>query len=225
MNPKTKGLKNPNLFESDSMESNDFKLAVLVSGRGSNLQSIIDEIEKGELSARISVILSNVEDAPALVRGKKSGIESVFLDPKKYSSREEYDKGMIDLLKSREVDLVCLAGFMRILGKKLIRAFEGKIINIHPSLLPAFPGLQPQKQALEYGAKLSGCTVHFVDEKVDHGPIILQTAIPVYDNDDEETLSRRILEQEHILYPRAIRLLIEKQLTLSDRRVIQTHKG
>ncbi|MEE9258547.1 MAG: phosphoribosylglycinamide formyltransferase [Nitrospinaceae bacterium] len=203
------------------MVSNDFKLAVLVSGRGTNLQAIIDSIERGELPAKIAVILSDVKDAAALDRGKKHGIESVFLDPKSCSEKKEFDRAMIDLLKSRSVDLVCLAGFMRILGPEFIGTFRGRIVNIHPSLLPAFPGLHPQRQALDYGVKFSGCTAHLVDDQVDGGPIILQAAVPVHDDDDEDTLARRILEQEHILYPRAIRLVAENKLAVSGRTVVR----
>jgi len=207
------------------MPSEKFKLAVLVSGRGSNLQAIIDSIEENNLAAEISLILSNVPDAYALQRGKKHGLESVFLDPKKFSNRDDYEKQMIALLQSKSIDLVCLAGFMRILGKKFIEAFSGKIINIHPSLLPAFPGLDVQEKALEHGVKFSGCTVHFVNEEVDGGAIILQAVVPILDADDVQSLSDRILEQEHIIYPEAIRLTIEDNLEFSGRRVTRKTRG
>ena len=207
------------------MPSEKFKLAVLVSGRGSNLQAIIDNIEKNNLKAEISLILSNVPDAYALKRGKKHGLESVFLNPKNFSSRDDYEKKMIELLQTKSIDLVCLAGFMRILGKKFIEAFSGKIINIHPSLLPAFPGLNVQEKALEHGAKFSGCTVHFVNEEVDGGAIILQAIVPILDEDDVKSLSDRILEQEHIIYPEAIRLIIEDNLEFYGRRVIRKTRG
>ena len=224
------------------MPSEKFKLAVLVSGRGSNLQAIIDSIEKNNLAAEISLILSNVPDAYALKRGKKHGLESVFLNPKNFSSRDDYEKKMIELLQTKSIDLVCLAGFMRILGKKFIdlvclagfmrilgkkfiEAFSGKIINIHPSLLPAFPGLNVQEKALEHGAKFSGCTVHFVNEEVDGGAIILQAIVPILDEDDVNSLSERILEQEHIIYPEAIRLIIEDNLEFYGRRVIRKTRG
>ncbi|MFQ5450248.1 MAG: phosphoribosylglycinamide formyltransferase [Nitrospinaceae bacterium] len=203
------------------MGAKNFKLAVLVSGRGTNLQAIIDNIEKGNLPATLAVVLSDVKDAPALERAKKHGCESIFLDPQSYPGAGEYDQAMIARLQARSVDLICLAGFMRILGKSFIQAFPGKIINIHPSLLPAFPGLNPQKKALDHGVKFSGCTVHFVEEGVDSGPIILQSPVPVYDTDDVEKLSGRILEQEHLLYPRAIRLIMDNRLILSGRKVIQ----
>jgi phosphoribosylglycinamide formyltransferase 1 len=207
------------------MPSEKFKLAVLVSGRGSNLQAIIDTIEKNNLAAEISLILSNVPDSYALQRGKKHGLESIFLDPKSFSSRDDYEKQMIELLQTKSVDLVCLAGFMRILGKKFIEAFSGKIINIHPSLLPAFPGLNVQEKALKHGVRFSGCTVHFVNEEVDGGAIISQAVVPILDADDTQSLSDRILEQEHIIYPEAIRLIIEDRLGFSGRRVVRKTRG
>jgi len=198
------------------------KLAALVSGRGSNLQAIIDSIERNELNVHLSVVLSNTKDALALKRAEEHGIESVFINPASYPNRREFDKIIIDKLKGMSIDLICLAGYMRILGKEFIQAYSSRIINIHPSLLPAFPGLNPQKQAIEYGVKFSGCTVHFVEEGIDSGPIILQTAVPVYDYDEEESLSQRILEQEHHLYPKAIKLIAEDKLNLNGRTV--THK-
>ena len=196
-----------------------YKLAALVSGRGSNLQAIIDSIERKELDAHLSIVISNIKDAPALVRAEKHGIETIFIDPTRYSNRKSYDQALIDKLKVAAIDLICLAGYMRILGEEFIFNFSRKIINIHPSLLPAFPGLNAQKQAIEYGVKFSGCTVHFVDAGVDSGPIILQTAVPVYDNDCEESLSERILKQEHYLYPKAIAMIIENKLSLDGRTV------
>lgn len=202
------------------MGSGDFRLGVLVSGRGTNLQAIIDHIEQKKLSATIAIVLSNVEKVHALERAKKHGLETVFLNPQAYSSKQDYDRALIEQLRSRAVDLVCLAGYMRILGKELIETFAGRILNIHPSLLPAFPGLNPQKQALEHGVKVSGCTVHLVDETVDGGPIILQSPVPVHESDDEESLSARILEQEHTIYPQAIRLFLENRLKVSGRKVL-----
>ena len=196
-----------------------YKLGALVSGRGSNLQAIIDSIERKELDAHLSIVISNIKNAPALVRAEKHGIETIFLDPASYSNRKSYDQALIDKLKVASIDLICLAGYMRILGEEFISNFSKKIINIHPSLLPAFPGLNAQKQAIEYGVKFSGCTVHFVDAGVDSGPIILQTAVPVYDNDCEESLSERILKQEHYLYPKAIAMIIENKLSLDGRTV------
>jgi len=193
------------------MPLNVFKLAVLVSGRGSNLQAIIDSIEREELNAHISIVISSARDAMALKRAKKHGIKTIFIDPTAYLNSKEYDKVLIEKLKEFSIDLICLAGYMRILGEEVIQTFKEKIINIHPSLLPAFPGLNAQKQAIVHGVKFSGCTVHFVDSGVDSGPIILQTAVPVYDNDDEKSLSKRILEQEHYLYPKAINMIKENQ--------------
>ena len=204
------------------MSLDKFKLAVLVSGRGSNLQAIIDSIEQNELNVHLSAVLSDTEDALALKRAEKHGIETFFINPATYHNRKAFDKAMINRLRAMSIDLICLAGYMRILGKEFIQTFSGKIINIHPSLLPAFPGLNAQKQAIEYGVKFSGCTAHFVDEKVDSGPIILQTAVPVYDHDNEESLSQRILEQEHHIYPKAIKLIAENKLNLNNRTV--THK-
>ena len=201
------------------MPLNIFKLAVLVSGRGSNLQAIIDSIDREELDAHLSIVISNTKDAMALKRAEKHGIKTIFIDPSTYLNSKEYDKALVLKLKEFSIDLICLAGYMRILGKEVIQTFEKKIINIHPSLLPAFPGLNAQKQAINHGVKFSGCTVHFVDSGVDGGPIILQTVVPVYDNDDEKSLSKRILEQEHYLYPKAIKMIQEKKIRLNGRTV------
>jgi len=201
------------------MPLNVFKLAVLVSGRGSNLQAIIDSIEREELNAHISIVISSTRDAMALKRAEKHGIKTIFIDPTAYLNSKEYDKALIEKLKKFSIDLICLAGYMRILGEEVIQTFKEKIINIHPSLLPAFPGLNAQKQAIVHGVKFSGCTVHFVDSGVDSGPIILQTAVPVYDNDDEKSLSKRILEQEHYLYPKAINMIKENQIKINGKTV------
>ena len=198
---------------------NIFKLAVLVSGRGSNLQAIMDSIDREELDAHLSIVISNTKDAMALKRAEKHGIKTIFIDPSNYLSSKEYDKALVLKLKEFSVDLICLAGYMRILGEEVIQTFEKKIINIHPSLLPAFPGMNAQKQAINHGVKFSGCTVHFVDFGVDSGPIILQTVVPVYDNDDEKSLSKRILEQEHYLYPKAIKMIQENKIRLNGRTV------
>ena len=198
---------------------NTFKLAVLVSGRGSNLQAIIDSIDREELDAHLSIVISNTKDAMALKRAEKHEIKTIFIDPSNYSSSKEYDKALVLKLKEFSIDLICLAGYMRILGEEIIQTFEKKIINIHPSLLPAFPGMNAQKQAINHGVKFSGCTVHFVDFGVDTGPIILQTVVPVYDNDDEKSLSKRILEQEHYLYPKAIKMIQENKIRLNGRTV------
>jgi len=201
------------------MTGNKFKLGVLVSGRGSNLQAIIDAIARGEVTAEIALVISDKKDAPALERCRKHGIAGVFLDPKSCSGKPHFEQALIDRLQEHSVDLVCLAGFMRILGETFIHAFQDRILNIHPSLLPAFPGLDAQKQALAHGVKVAGCTVHFVDGKVDAGPIISQATVPVRDDDTVESLSRRILEEEHRIYPAAIQACIENRLTVAGRKV------
>ena len=177
-------------------------IGVLVSGRGSNLQSIIDNIENGYIqNARIVVVISDNKDAYALQRAKNHGIEAIFADPTKFQSRDEYDRYLMKLLNERNVELVLLAGYMRVLGSEFVKTYKNRIMNIHPALLPSFRGLHAQRQALEYGVKVAGCTVHFVDEEVDHGPIILQRCVYVKEDDTEETLSARILEQEHKIFP------------------------
>jgi phosphoribosylglycinamide formyltransferase-1 len=195
-------------------------IGVLASGRGSNLQSLIDACEAGRCPARIGLVASDKRDAYALERARRHGIEAIFLDPRDSDSREAYDQRLAETLRGRGVGLVCLAGFMRIVTPALIRAFPGRIMNIHPSLLPAFPGLHVQRRALEHGARFSGATVHFVDEGVDTGPIIIQAAVPIREGDTEETLSARILEQEHLIYPEAVRLFSEGRLRLDGRRVL-----
>lgn len=196
------------------------RLGILVSGRGSNLQAIIDNIEKGALSAEIAVVISDQPDAYALERARKHNIPAIAISWKDYETREAYDTALAAELKKREVDLVCLAGFMRIVTRALIREFPNRIMNIHPSLLPAFPGVHVQKKALIYGVKFAGCTVHFVDEGTDTGPIIIQAVVPVLDNDTEDSLAERILRQEHKIFSRAIQLYAEGRLKLEGRRVI-----
>jgi phosphoribosylglycinamide formyltransferase 1 len=202
------------------MVPDKFILAVMVSGRGSNLQSIINSIEKNDLPAKIALVISDVKDSFALERARKHDIETLFIDPKSFTDRKSYEQALIERIQSKTVNLICLAGFMRILSKHFIEAFSDRVINIHPSLLPAFPGLNVQKRALEHGAQFSGCTVHYVNEEVDGGPIILQAVVPIYDNDDETSLSKRILEQEHIIYPEAIQLIAKGKLTFSGRRAL-----
>ena len=197
------------------------RIAVLVSGRGSNLQAIIDNIEKGLLPAEIAVVISDQPEAYSLERARKHNIPSVPLSAKGYKGkREEYDTLLVKELQKHQVELVCLAGFMRIITPALIKAFPSRILNIHPALLPAFPGLHVQKAALEHGVKFSGCTVHFVDEDMDTGPIIIQAVVPVLDNDTEDSLSERILKQEHKIYSRAIQLYAEGRLKIAGRRVM-----
>jgi len=200
------------------------KLGVLVSGRGSNLQAIIDNIEAGKLSAELAVVISDQADAYALERARKHGIPGVHVSPKGYKGkRDEYDELLVQELQKHNVELVCLAGFMRIITPTLIKSFPSRILNIHPALLPAFPGLHVQKAALEHGVKFSGCTVHFVDEGMDTGPIIIQAVVPILDNDTEDTLSARILAQEHKIYSRAIQLYAESRLRVEGRRVFVTN--
>jgi phosphoribosylglycinamide formyltransferase 1 len=196
------------------------RVAVLVSGRGTNLQSLLDAQDQGVFRcARIVLVASNRKDAYALERAARHGIETAVLSHRSYSSREAYDEALVALLRSRQIDWVCLAGFMRILSPVMVRAFPQRILNIHPALLPAFPGLHVQQAALDYGVRVSGCTVHLVDEGVDTGPILVQRAVPVLDSDDADALSARILEQEHLAYPEALRLVTEKKWTLVGRRV------
>ena len=194
-------------------------LGVLVSGSGSNLQSIIDHIEKGTLPARIRIILSNNPGAFALERARKHGIPCAVIEHDGAGSREEYDRKLVDALQAHDVELVVLAGFMRVLSPLFLRAFPMRIMNIHPALLPSFPGTHGQKKAFDYGVKFSGCTVHFADEGVDTGPIIIQAIVPVYDADTEETLSQRILKEEHRIYPKAIKLYAEGKLLVEGRKV------
>jgi phosphoribosylglycinamide formyltransferase-1 len=197
------------------------KLGVLVSGRGSNLQAFIDNIEKGLLPAEIAVVISDQPDAYSLERARKHNIPAIPLSAKGHKGkREEYDALLVKELQKHQVDLVCLAGFMRIITPTLIKAFPSRILNIHPALLPAFPGLHVQKAALEHGVKFSGCTVHFVDEGMDTGPIIIQAVVPVLDNDTEDSLAERILRQEHTIYSRAIQLYAEGRLKIEGRRVM-----
>ncbi len=194
-------------------------IAVLVSGRGSNLQAIIDSIENGYLKARITVVISDVGNAYALERARKHGIDAVFINPGNFASKELYEKEVLNVLKKHGADLVLLAGYMRILGKTLLEAFKGRMLNIHPALLPAFPGLHAQRQAFDHGVKVAGCTVHFVDETLDGGPIILQRCVEVKEDDTSETLADRILEQEHKIYPEAVKLFVENRLRIEGRKV------
>ncbi|MFZ2417192.1 MAG: phosphoribosylglycinamide formyltransferase [Smithellaceae bacterium] len=195
------------------------KLGVLISGSGSNLQSIIDHIEKGTLPAQIKIVVSNNPEAYGLTRAKQAGISCSVLNHTDFDGREDFDREMIRILREAGVDLIVLAGFMRILTPSFLQAFPDKIINIHPALLPAFPGTHVQQQALDYGVRFSGCTVHFVDEGVDTGPIIIQAVVPVHDGDTAETLAARILKEEHKIYPQAIRYFAEGRIIKKGRHV------
>ena len=195
-------------------------IGVLISGSGTNLQAIIDAVEARELDAKIQIVLSNRADAYGLVRAKKHGIPVEILDHKRFGSREAFDQAVVDILRAREVELVVLAGFMRLLSPVFVSAYSNSIMNIHPALLPAFPGLHVQKKAVEHGVRFSGCTVHFVNEECDEGPIIIQAVVPVFPDDTEDSLAARILEQEHRIYPRAIQLYSEGRLHIEGRRVL-----
>lgn len=196
------------------------KLGILLSGRGSNFEAIAESIKAGRLQAKIAIVISNRVAAPGLESARRRGLNAKLI-PSKGRVREEHDRELIAALKEAGVDLVCLAGYMRLLSPEFVGAFPNRVLNIHPSLLPAFPGLDAQKQALEYGAQVSGCTVHIVDEHLDHGPIIVQKAVPVLESDDEHTLSARILEQEHVAYPEAIRLMLSGEVAVEGRRIVR----
>jgi len=204
-------------------QTTPLRVAVLASGRGSNLQSIIDGIEAGQVQAQIVAVISNKRDAVALERARKHGIKDLFVDPKPFAgrpdSREAYDRSLLEVLQQHNVELVLLAGYMKIVTAVLVNAYANRMMNIHPSLLPSFPGLDVQKKAIDWGCKLAGCTVHFVTEGVDEGPIIVQAAVPILDDDTPEILAARILVQEHKIYPRAVQLFAEGRLRVEGRRV------
>ncbi len=196
-----------------------YSLGILLSGRGSNFVAIADSIDAGRIAdARISVVISNKADAPGIAIARQSGLETLVI-PSKGRPRGEHDREVVGALKQHRVDLICLAGYMRLLSPWFVQQFPRKILNIHPSLLPAFPGLEAQEQAFAYGVKVSGCTVHFVDEELDHGPIIVQKMVTVLDNDDEHTLTSRILEQEHIAYTEAINIVLDGKFQITGRRL------
>ena len=198
------------------------QLGVLISGRGSNLQSIVGAIRDGRLDATISIVISNRSDAPGLVRAREAGIETRWIDPRDYGDREAYDRAIVARLRERQVDLVCLAGFMRLVGAPLMDAFPNRMLNIHPSLLPAFPGLNAQRQAWEHGVGVAGATVHLVTPELDNGPIILQATVPVLPEDTVETLSARILVEEHRIYPEAIRMVLDGGWSIDGRRFVRS---
>jgi phosphoribosylglycinamide formyltransferase 1 len=199
------------------------RIGVLLSGRGSNFEALADSVVAGRLpGAEIAVVVSNREGAPGIERAKARGIATRVI-PSKGLEREAYDRQVVAALHEHKVDLVCLAGYMRLLSPFFVAAFPNRILNIHPSLLPSFPGLESQRQALEYGVKFAGCTVHFVDENLDAGPIVLQAAVPVRDDDTEETLASRILVEEHRIYTEAVRIVLEGKYKIVGRRVVRTH--
>lgn len=195
-------------------------IVVLISGSGTNLQAIIDACESGFIPCRISLVISNKKEAYGLVRAEKHGIPTAVVDHRQFETREDFERELIRVIEPHKPELICLAGFMRVLTPLFVNTFKNKIMNIHPALLPSFPGTHGQKQALEYGVKFSGATVHFVDEGTDTGPIIIQAVVPVYDDDTEETLAKRILKEEHKIYPLAIRYFFEGRLEIVGRRVI-----
>lgn len=200
-------------------------LGILLSGRGSNFVAIADSIDAGRIpDARIAVVISNKPDAPGIVTARQRGLTAMII-PSRGRTREEHDREVVGALKQHAVDLVCLAGYMRLLSPWFVRQFPHQILNIHPSLLPAFPGLEAQEQAFAYGVKVSGCTVHFVDEELDHGAIIVQKAIAVLDSDDEHTLAARILEQEHIAYTEAVNVVLGGNFKLTGRRLVASQKA
>lgn len=195
------------------------KLAVLASGRGSNFEALQKEIENHALPAVIRVVISDREKSPVLEKARRRGIPACHINPGQFADRQLYEQELVRVCEAYEVDLVVLAGYMRILGETFIQSYLWRIINIHPALLPSFPGLNAQRQAVEYGVRFSGCTVHFVDNGVDTGPIILQAVVPVYPDDDEDSLAQRILKEEHRLLPQAVRLIAEGRLELNGRKV------
>lgn len=196
------------------------RLGVIASGRGSNLQAIIDKCDAGVVSAEVGVVISDRENAFALERARNRGIPAVYINPKGFETKEDYEGAIVQSLKENRVELVVLAGYMRLVGKVLLGSYPNKIMNIHPALLPSFPGAHGQKDAVDYGVRFSGCTVHFVDEGMDTGPIILQAVVPVMQDDTEETLAARILEQEHKIYPEAVQLYAEGRLNVQGRKVL-----
>jgi len=198
------------------------RIGVLLSGRGSNFEAIADSVAAGRIpNAEIAIVISNREGAPGIEKARRRGIETRVI-PSKGLQREEYDRLVVAVLKEKQVEVVCLAGFMRLLSPYFVNEFRNRILNIHPSLLPAFAGLEAQRQAVEHGAKFSGCSVHFVDENLDAGPIIVQAVVPVFDDDTHETLAERILKEEHRIYSEAVRIVLEGRYRIEGRRVIVT---
>lgn len=201
------------------------RIAVFLSGRGSNFMAIHEAVERGAIDGEIALVLSNKADAPGLLKAREWGLETLFLDPKLFASREDYDRAVIGEIERRRIDLIGLAGYMRILTAGLCDAFKYRIVNIHPALLPSFPGLRVQQKAIDWGVRFSGCTVHFVAAEVDMGAIILQAAVPIFQDDTEDTLAARILVEEHKIYPEAVRLYFEGRLEVRGRRVFILEPG
>jgi phosphoribosylglycinamide formyltransferase-1 len=201
------------------------RIAIFLSGRGSNFMAIREAVRKDDINAEVSLVFSNKEDAPGLAKAREWGLETLALNPKLFATREDYDRAVIGQLEERRIDLVCLAGYMKILTPELCDAFKHRLVNIHPALLPAFPGLHVQQKAIDWGVRFSGCTVHFVAAEVDMGPIILQAAVPLLQDDTEETLAARILVEEHRIYPQAVRLYFEGRVEVRGRRVFILEPG
>jgi len=201
------------------------RIAVLLSGRGSNFEALRAAVDRGLIDGVIALVLSNKADAAGLLKAKEGGLETLFLDPKAHATKEDYDAAILRELKARDIDLVCLAGYMKVLTPGLCDAFKHRIMNIHPALLPSFPGLHVQQKAIDWGVRFSGCTVHFVAAEVDMGPIVLQAVVPVLQDDTEETLAARILVEEHKIYPEAVRLYFEGRLEVRGRRVYILEPG
>ena len=200
-------------------------IGVLISGRGSNLQALIDAIDEGRLPARIAIVISNRVDAGGLDRARAAGIETLVVDHRTFPTRDAFDRVLANELRSRQVSLVCLAGFMRLVGAPLLEAFPNAILNVHPSLLPAFPGVESQRQALDHGVKVAGATVHLVTAELDGGPIVLQSAVPVRDDDTAETLAARILIEEHRIYPEAAKIVLGGGWTIDGRRFVRARES
>lgn len=196
------------------------KIAVLISGSGTNLQAIIDNVKKGFIPAELALVISNIPQVYGIIRAQKHNIKTIIVENKKYTTREEFDREIVSILNKHEIDLVVLAGYMRIITPYFINNFKNRIINIHPAILPSFPGIHAQKQAFDYGVKYSGCTIHFVDEGTDTGPIIFQAVVPVKDDDTIDTLTHRILIEEHKLLPTAIKYFVEGKLEINGRKVL-----
>jgi phosphoribosylglycinamide formyltransferase 1 len=201
------------------------RIAVLLSGRGSNLQAILNAIAARQLDAEIAIVVSNRAAAPGLIRAREAGVEAICLVPSDYADRDAYDRAIVEALRARDVGLICLAGYMRRVGPRLLEAFPNRILNIHPSLLPAFPGLDAQRQALEHGVRVSGATVHVVTAGLDEGPIVVQAAVPVLDNDNVDTLSARILVEEHRIFPEAIQVVLDGEWSIDGRRFVRTRQA
>lgn len=214
-------VENGRVRRAEEKRGSDDVLAIgaLASGSGTNLQALIDAIETGRLRAELRVVLCNRPKAPVIERCRRHGIDAEIVDHRDFADRRTFDRTIVDRLRARRVELVCLAGFDRLITEVFVDAFRNRILNIHPALLPAFPGLHGQRQALEYGVRIAGCTVHFVDEKTDHGPIVIQAAVPVFDDDTEDSLRERILAEEHRIYPEAVRLFAEGRLRVEGRHV------